>query len=162
MNKITCLMLLLLLPMFFVSCEVEDAPIVVPEPPSTPIDDYRSGYCGDFIFESFYRTKSVGQYNDRPIVRYGGYISIVEGTDSTLMVRYRSGLPIFSCNTTGNSFGSYITPILHHDGRLSYEFIYWETSMFSGEFHGLDSIQMVVGIGDSSQYSAHVIRGWRL
>ena len=57
MNRIAYLTLLLLALTTFASCELEEAPFIPKEtpivPPDTtiiPVEDFRSKFCGDFVF----------------------------------------------------------------------------------------------------------------
>ncbi len=137
----------LLLLCFSFGCETNDEPLLPPaSPPAEPAIDYRSAFCGDFACYVKRWSYWSGSYHYSDSINYFGYVEILDGTDSLLMIRYRPGIPRYPCEN-GSYQGSYIKPTLQPDGRLRYAMnACWPANeRFEGQFWGLDSLSILVG-----------------
>lgn len=142
------------------ACWLDDDLDLAPKAPSGQAG-YLEAYEGDFGFlsQSTYRNGSYLRIQDT--VKHVGYVEAVTAEDSSIMLRYRRGINGY-CGETSVGFGAYVKPKLNPDGTMAYSLACWKPTLFWGRFHGKDTIDMAVGIGDSLQYTLHRIHGIRL
>ncbi len=168
MNRIAYLTLLLLVLTTFSSCELEEAPFIPKEtpiiPPDTtiiPVEDFRSKFCGDFLFTSCPWITSEGNYYFGDTVTYIGTISKLGRLGSLLKIRYRSGNGRIPCPNA--PVDAFIHPTVQPDGILKYpEFMCGNHSTFGGTFLGIDIVNFDFGMGGNGWQEGHRVHGERI
>jgi hypothetical protein len=134
-NRISYLILILLSFLIQFSCE-------------TWKTDYREAFCGNYSFVIAIENWCIQDTISYDTLYYQGIISIMEGTDSIVGIRYLPGENDVICSGVPVS-GAYVEPTINNSGILFYERISGcsLSSNFWGEFIGNDSIIIEIVTG---------------
>ncbi len=103
----------------------------------------------------------MGNQYYRDTVNFVGTIAVLEGTDSSLSIRYRAGTITYNC---GAPWLTVITPKLNAGGILQYpSFLTCSNhASFEGGFDRKDTLDVKIGDGGLGSQGGHIIRGVRI
>lgn len=130
----------------------------------TPLD-YRTQYCGDYQFESYYYSCVRGVCSSSDKILYEGNVQIDQETDSTLLIIYA---PDDSGGATCNNekvFGSQLIPTMKENGVILYSKVVESCGPragFEGWFINSDSIYFHAWNNSNGQYWGQHVSGKRL
>jgi len=126
------LIIVLLVIVSFAQCKKEDNVI-----------DYREVFCGNFLFKTITGWETIDNTGNSYTTEFYSTITMVENTDSLILIKYKSGENTLHCGTY--NYGSSIGPIIKPDGKLVFD-INTECphTIFIGFFVGTDSIEIEI------------------
>lgn len=125
--------------------------------------DYRLKYCGNFKFTQLEWTYSSGNTTYYPIIFYNGYVAVDKNSSDKLIIRYKDGSNICTCNND-SVYGGYFKPIVSSMGKFEYPEILQlsTTSALNGSFVNTDSLAFVFTIETNGDILGQNVKGKRI
>jgi hypothetical protein len=125
--------------------------------------DYRLKYCGKFKFTQFEWFYAVGDTTFYPVSTYNGYVAIDKQSNDKVIIRYKDGNNICTCNND-SVYGGYFKPSVSSIGKFDYPFILQlsSTSGLNGSFASTDSLAFLFTIETNGNVSGQDVKGKRI
>jgi len=125
--------------------------------------DYRLKYCGFFKFTQFEWFYAVGNTTYYPVSYYNGYVAIDKYSSDKLVIRYKDGSNICTCNND-SVYGGYFKPSVSNVGLFGYPEILQlsTTSALNGSFVHTDSLAFLFTIETNGNISGEDVNGKRI
>ncbi len=125
--------------------------------------DYRLKYCGNFKFTQFEWFYAVGNTTYYPVTHYNGYVAVDKNSSDKLIIRYKDGSNICTCNND-SVYGGYFKPFVNNIGKFEYPDILQlsTTSALNGAFVNTDSLAFLFTIETNGNISGQDVKGKRI
>lgn len=125
--------------------------------------DYRLKYCGNFKFTQFEWFYAVGNTTYYPVTNYNGYVAVDKYSSDKLIIRYKDGSNICTCNND-SVYGGYFKPNVSAIGKFEYPDILQlsTTSALNGAFVNTDSLAFLFTIETNGNISGQDVKGKRI
>lgn len=125
--------------------------------------DYRLKYCGNFKFTQFEWFYAVGNTTYYPVTHYNGYVAVDKYSSDKLIIRYKDGSNICTCNND-SVYGGYFKPNVSAIGKFEYPDILQlsTTSALNGAFVNTDSLAFLFTIETNGNISGQDVKGKRI
>ncbi len=125
--------------------------------------DYRLKYCGKFKFTQFEWFYAVGNTTYYPVSYYNGYVAIDKYSSDKLVIRYKDGSNVCTCNND-SVYGGYFKPSINNSGVFGYPEILQlsTTSALNGSFINTDSLAFLFTIETNGNISGQDVKGKRI
>lgn len=131
--------------------------------PITNNIDYRLKYCGNFKFTQFEWFYAAGDTTFYPTSTYNGYVVIDGYSPDKVIVRYKAGTNVCTCNND-SVYGGYFKPAINLTGAMSYPIIkdMSVASDLQGSFISKDSLSFLFTIESLGNISGQNVKGKRI
>lgn len=131
--------------------------------PITNKIDYRLKYCGNFKFTQFEWFYAAGDTTFYAPSTYNGYVVIDNYSPDKVIVRYKAGTNVCTCNND-SVYGGYFKPSLSNSGVMAYPIIkdMSVSSDLQGSFLSKDSLSFLFTIESLGNVSGQDVKGKRI